>query len=126
MAYEDHTATELAQALETLKHSQPDDTGSLAFLDAAALRWSQRYPQLVEPRGAFAQARGSQWSHSATAETWQRVLDTADALATELRKIGDIELDLCPEETQWGPCHFALAEDGHCRAAANHLNATGT
>jgi hypothetical protein len=122
--YQEFTATELAEALDRVRHLSPEQTGPLAMVDEASLGWTGRYPQLAEPQQAFAQARGKQWPHSRTEQTWQEVVTAASGLAAELRKLGDISLERCTDQTGWGTCGLALPESGACRGAHAHLRSS--
>lgn len=123
MSYEDYTAHEVATALESLRYASPEDTAGLSLLDEATLRWAGRFPELSGQQRAFAQARQAQWPRSRSAETWQSVLSRANELAAALRDLGDVELTLCRQQTQWGTCKEALADDGQCPRATAHLPA---
>ncbi|MCX4681351.1 hypothetical protein OG413_45425 [Streptomyces sp. NBC_01433] len=121
--FEDCTAAELANALDSVRHGSPENTGILSLLDQATLRWAMRHPELVPRQQAFAQARQAQWPRTRSETTWQTVVASASKLATALREHGDAELRLCQERTGWGTCHLPLPKDGPCRSAAEHLPA---
>ncbi|MFE0376238.1 hypothetical protein ACFW1M_11745 [Streptomyces inhibens] len=105
--------------LEALKHESPTDTAWLSELTEEALGWSTRYPHLADLHWAFMEARAAQWPKTSSEETWRAVLESARALAVELRALGDAELPLCMGRTKWGYCRAPLDADRQCRSTVH-------
>lgn len=90
-------------------------TGWFSGMDEYVLHLLEAYPQLRPAHSRFSQARMGIWPRSLTDVTWQEMKTAALELASAIRALGDIDINLCERLTaDLSECGHALMPDGSC------------
>lgn len=124
----ERTATEIADALEAMRHHR-HNTGGLSLLDEATLEFGWRYNMVGPAQEAFAAARQRHLRSYSTErngysdEAWDAAMEAAHRLAEALRPLGDTRILRCKEQARWGTCGIGLRDDGQCPAGSDHVGA---